>query len=78
MNRVPTVAFRVAVAASFLFFGMNRLYAQAQTASPTPAPAAKEAAEEERDPFAPEPAPVLPHDGVGCKRSACKVDARPL
>jgi hypothetical protein len=65
MNRVPTVAFRVAVAASFLFFGMNRLYAQAQTASPTPAPAAKEAAEEERDPFAPEPAPVLPPGMTG-------------
>ena len=67
MNRVSTVVFRVAVAASFLFFGMNRLYAQAQTPTPTPTPtpAAQESAEEERDPFAPEPAPVLPPGMTG-------------
>jgi hypothetical protein len=65
MNRVPTVAFRVAVAASFLFFGMNSLYAQAQTASPTPTPAAKESAEEEQDPLAPEPASALPPGMTG-------------
>jgi hypothetical protein len=65
MNRVPTLAFHVAVAASFLFFGMNPLYAQAQTASPRPAPAAKESAEEEQDPFAPEPASALPPGMTG-------------
>jgi len=63
MNRVPTVALRVAVAAISLFFGVNRLQAQAQKpASSPPAPAA---AEEERNPFAPEPAPALPAGMTG-------------
>ncbi|MGZ4895604.1 MAG: LVIVD repeat-containing protein [Candidatus Angelobacter sp.] len=66
MNRVPSVAFCVAVAAIILFPGVNRLQAQAQTPSPTPttqtpapAPTPQEAEEEERNPFAPEPAPAL-------------------
>jgi hypothetical protein len=63
MNRVPSVALRVAVAAIFLFFGVSRLQAQAQT--PAPPPAAKEAAEEERNPFAPESAPALPPGMTG-------------
>jgi hypothetical protein len=53
MNRVPSVAFRVTVAAIILLFGLNRMHAQAQTPAPPPP------AEEERDPFAPEPAPAL-------------------
>ena len=63
MNRVPIIAFRVAVAAIVLFFGVNRLQAQAQTSAP-PKPA-QETAEEERDPFAPEPAPALPPGMTG-------------
>ncbi|MGZ4874987.1 MAG: hypothetical protein ACXV5R_07425, partial [Candidatus Angelobacter sp.] len=66
MNRVPSVAFCVAVAAIILFPGVNRLQAQAQTPSPTPTtqtpaptPTPQEAEEEERNPFAPEPAPAL-------------------
>jgi hypothetical protein len=73
MNRVPSVAFRVAVAAIILFFGVSRLQAQApsptptaQTPSPTPqvqtpspTPAAQEPEEEDKNPFAPEPAPAL-------------------
>ncbi|MGZ4853800.1 MAG: LVIVD repeat-containing protein [Candidatus Angelobacter sp.] len=66
MNRVPSVAFCVAVAAIILFPGVNRLQAQAQTPSPTPttqtpapAPTPQESEEEERNPFAPEPAPAL-------------------
>ena len=66
MNRVPSFAFCVAVAAMILFPGVNRLRAQEQTPSPTPAvqtpsptPAAQQPEEEERNPFAPEPAPAL-------------------
>jgi hypothetical protein len=74
MNRVPSVAFRVAVAASILFFGVSREQAQAQTPAPpppaqaqtpAPPPAAQEPAEEERNPFAPEPAPALPPGMTG-------------
>jgi hypothetical protein len=64
MNRVPSVAFRVAVAAIILFFGMNRLQAQTPTPPSTSAPA-QEPAEEEKDPFAPEPAPTLPPGMTG-------------
>ncbi len=56
MNRMPSLAFRVATAAIILFFGVNRLPAQAQ--KPAAAPPAQEPAGEERDPFAPEPSPA--------------------
>ncbi len=56
MNRMPSLAFRVAVAAIILFFGVNRLPAQAQ--KPAAPPPAQEPAGEERDPFAPEPSPA--------------------
>jgi hypothetical protein len=66
MNRVPSFILCVAVAAMTLFPGVSRLHAQEQTPSPTPAaqtpsptPSAQDADEEERNPFAPEPAPVL-------------------
>jgi hypothetical protein len=66
MNRVPSFILCVAVAAMTLFPGVSRLRAQEQTPSPTPAaqmpsptPSAQDADEEERNPFAPEPAPVL-------------------
>ncbi len=76
MNRVPSFAFRMAVAATILFFGVSCLQAQAQTptpsptpsaetASPSPSPAAKEPEEEEKNPFAPEPAPTLPPGMTG-------------
>jgi hypothetical protein len=76
MNRVPSFAFRVAVAAILLSFGVSRLEAQAptaspspapqaQTASPSPTPSAKEPEEEEKNPFAPEPAPTLPPGMTG-------------
>jgi hypothetical protein len=76
MNRVPSVALRVAVAAIILFFGMSRLHAQAQTPTPTPTPqaqvqtpsptpSAEEPAEEEKNPFAPEPATTLPPGMTG-------------
>lgn len=59
MNRVPSVAFRVMVAAILLFSGVSRSQAQAQTPAPQPP------AEEKRDPFAPEPEPVLPPGMTG-------------
>src|SRR4029077_8921262 len=64
MNRVPSVAFRVAVAAIVLFFGMSRLQAQAQNPALAPSPA-QQPAEEEEDAFAPEPAPTLPPGMTG-------------
>jgi len=76
MNRIPSVAFRVAVAAIFLGFGVSRMPAQAP-ATPPPAqaqkpdataPAQKPAEEEEDDdgnPFAPQPAPALPPGMTG-------------
>ncbi|HEV7675419.1 MAG TPA: hypothetical protein VGQ12_12880 [Candidatus Angelobacter sp.] len=76
MNRVPSFAFRVAVAAIILFFGVSRQQSQAQTPSPTPpaqvqtpspspTPSADAPAEEERNPFAPEPATALPPGMTG-------------
>ncbi len=59
MNRVPKVAFHVAVAAIILSFSVSRLQAQAQKPAPT-APA-----QEEANPFAPEPAPTLPPGMTG-------------
>jgi hypothetical protein len=54
------------MAAMILFPGVNRMRAQDQTPSPTPAaqtpsptPAAQEPEEEDKNPFAPEPAPPL-------------------
>jgi hypothetical protein len=65
MNRVPSIAFRVAVAAIILFFSVNRVHAQAPTAAPTPSPSAQEPEEEEGNPFAPEPATALPPGMTG-------------
>jgi hypothetical protein len=61
MNRVPNLALPMAVAAISLFLGVSRLQAQAQTPTPTPSPSpAQDASDDEDNPFAPEPAPVLP------------------
>ncbi|HXC47108.1 MAG TPA: hypothetical protein VNU20_02370 [Candidatus Sulfotelmatobacter sp.] len=71
MNRAPSLAFRVAVAAIFLFFGTSRIRAQEPASAPTKQdapkqetskqePAKPDAAEEDSNPFAPEPAPTLP------------------
>ncbi len=76
MNRLPSIALRVAAAAFILCFGVSRMPAQEPATPPaaqTPATAthAQEPAdvgkdgkekdeEEDRNPFAPEPAPALP------------------
>jgi hypothetical protein len=76
MNRIPSVAFRVAVAAIFLGFGVARMPAQAPTTPPpaqaqkpdAAAPAQKPAEDEGDDdgnPFAPQPAPALPPGMTG-------------
>jgi hypothetical protein len=65
MNRVPSVAFRVAMAAIFLFFGISRMKAQEPSKQE---PAKKDTAEEpqeDQNPFAPEPAPTLPPGMTG-------------
>jgi hypothetical protein len=60
MNRVSGVAFRVVGAAMALFFGVGRMQAQEP---PKPPPTAE--AEEDDNPFAPEPAPTLPAGMTG-------------
>ena len=86
MNRVPSFLFCVAMAAIDLFCGVNRLQAQDPDSFAhasgrrrlRPRLAAQEPDdEEERNPFAPEPAPALPagHDRVGYERSARKAGA---
>ncbi|MCU1286715.1 MAG: putative secreted protein [Acidobacteriales bacterium] len=59
MNRIPSVALRVAITTMFLFLAVNSTLGQTPTPTPvTPAQAAP-AAQEEANPFAPEPPPVL-------------------
>ncbi|HEY2392426.1 MAG TPA: hypothetical protein VGK22_14725 [Candidatus Angelobacter sp.] len=77
MKLVPSIAFRVAVAAITLFFGVSQMQAQAPSttpkpqtpsatpqAQPSPTPAAAED-DEDKNPFAPEPAPTLPAGMTG-------------
>jgi hypothetical protein len=66
MNRVSSVAFRVAIAAIILCSGVSRMKAQSQT--PTPPPSTQDPAkapEAEENPFAPQPAPPLPPGMTG-------------
>ncbi|HEV3041543.1 MAG TPA: hypothetical protein VHA33_27515 [Candidatus Angelobacter sp.] len=66
MNRMSSFAFRVAVAAIILFFGLNRLQAQAQVQAPqSQSPAPPAAAEEDGNPFVPDPPPTLPPGMTG-------------
>jgi hypothetical protein len=76
MKRVPSLLFFVAVAAIYLSSGVSRLHAQAptsapapaaeaQTPAPSPSPSAEKPGEEEKNPFAPEPAPALPAGMTG-------------
>jgi hypothetical protein len=60
MIRVPSGAFRAAVAAIFVCFGVSRLHAQEP---PKPPPAAED--DEDKNPFAPQPAPSLPPGTTG-------------
>jgi hypothetical protein len=82
MNRVASFAFRVAVAAIFLFFGMNRTQLRAQAPASAPPkqdapkqePAKPEAGKEEKgeaeeNPFAPKAAPPLPAGMTGSDAS---------
>src|SRR3989454_1169814 len=81
MNRVPSVAFCVAVAAILLFFPMSRMKAQEPASAPTKQGPAKqetpkeepakpdatkeEKGEDEENPFAPQPAAPLPAGMTG-------------
>jgi hypothetical protein len=71
MNRLPSLAFRAAVAAMLLCSGVSRVYAQAPAQTPAP-PAAQDSAkpaakapEADENPFAPQPAPTLPPGMTG-------------
>ncbi len=63
MNRVPSVAFRLAVAAIILSSGVSRM--QAQTPAPPPAKESAKAPDGDENPFAPQPAPPLPAGMTG-------------
>jgi len=81
MNRLPRVAFRVAVAAIILIFGMSRIKAQEPASAPPKQEAPKqepgkqdpakqgatkeEKDEEDENPVAPQPAPALPAGMTG-------------
>ena len=68
MNRVPSLAFRAAVAALLLFSGASQVHAQASTTPPAaqqPAPDAAKAPDGDGNPFAPSPAPPLPPGMTG-------------
>jgi len=81
MNRLPRVAFRVAVAAIILIFVMSRIKAQEPASAPPKQEAPKqepgkqdpakqgatkeEKDEEDENPFAPQPAPALPAGMTG-------------
>jgi len=90
MTRKQALTFRlsgVAFAATFVFCGVHGLYAQAPATPSTPAPAAtpaqdaKPAADakkdEESDPFAPQPAPVLPPGMTGSTMDDPRVGLKP-
>jgi hypothetical protein len=64
MNRVPSLAFRVAVAAIILCSGVSRAQAQAP-AAPPPAQEATKAPDAQENPFAAIPAPPLPAGMTG-------------
>jgi hypothetical protein len=66
MNRVPSF-FHVAIATLVLLFGLSRVQAQSPspTPSPSPSPSPQQPGDEAEDPFAPEPAPVLPQGMKG-------------
>jgi hypothetical protein len=64
MIRVPSVAFRVAVATIFLCSGGSRMRAQTPT-TPPPAQEPAKTPEAEENPFAPQPAPPLPPGMTG-------------
>jgi hypothetical protein len=75
MSRLPSFAFRVLGAAIFLFFGVSRIQAQAP---PNPPPA-KEAveADEDENPFAPQPAPSLPPGMTGSDANDPRAKLKP-
>ena len=64
MNRVPSLAVRLAVAAILLCSGVSRVQAQAP-ATPPPAQAPAKAPDADENPFAPTPAPPLPAGMTG-------------
>jgi hypothetical protein len=72
MNRISSLAFRLAVAAIFLCSGVSRMHAQESAPPPAPPPAAQTPTQEppktpeaDRNPFAPQPAPPLPPGMTG-------------
>src|SRR5277367_2037811 len=77
MNRRYALSFRVAsaaFAASILWSGIGKLHAQA---TPTPAAPVAKPAPAEENPFAPQPAPVLPPGMTGSTINDPRVGLKP-
>ncbi len=65
MNRMSSVALRVAVAAFILCSGASRIKAQAPATPPPAQEPTKDSDDQQQNPFAPEPAPALPPGMAG-------------
>ena len=65
MNRLSSIAFRVAVAAFILVSGASRMHAQAPATPPPAQEPTKDSDDQQQNPFAPEPAPALPPGMAG-------------
>jgi hypothetical protein len=77
MNRMSSVAFRVAAAGIFLWFGVGRTKAQAPP-TPPPTQQAEDADDDDNDnPFTPQPAPALPAGMKGSDASDVRASLKP-
>jgi len=77
MNRMSNVAFRVAAAGIFAWFGVGRTKAQAPP-TPPPTQQAEDADDDDNDnPFAPQPAPALPAGMKGSDTSDVRASLKP-
>ncbi|HUJ83342.1 MAG TPA: hypothetical protein VLW83_15760 [Candidatus Acidoferrales bacterium] len=65
MNRLSSIAFRIAVAAFILVSGASRMHAQAPATPPPAQEPTKDSDDQQQNPFAPEPAPALPPGMAG-------------
>ena len=77
MNRMSSVAFRVAAAGIFLWFSVGRTKAQAPP-TPPPTQQAEDADDDDNDnPFTPQPAPALPAGMKGSDASDVRASLKP-
>ena len=83
MNRVPSLAFRAAVAALLLFSGASQVHAQASTTPPAaqqPAPEPPKTPDADGNPVCAvaRSAAAARNDRLRCQRSALQAHSRPV